>query len=429
MYFLLSENIQRWLHENLSTFFTNEKIITYLIFSTLLILVLLFSALLHYFVRFLLRFFLKKFRNKIQISFFKYLRKRRFAHRVAQIIPVMFLLNYIPIIFANFENQIQTLLKIVESYFVFVFIWIVLALVRSVIDALKEKPAFKEKPMESWLQVIYIVLICIGIFLIYNIFTDKPFWELVTYLGAASAILLLIFKDMILGFVASITVTTNDMVRIGDWITMPECNADGDVIEINLNTVKVQNFDKTITTIPTYKLISNSFQNWRGMQKSGGRRMKRSINIIQSTVRFVEEDDLIRLSQIQEISGYIAQRRTEIEQYNTEKHIDKRVLINGRNMTNLGLFRKYADYYLKNHPRINKNLTLMVRQLATTSKGIPIEIYAFTDTTIWLEYEGIQSDIFDHLIAAVPYFDLEIFEDLHNIPQRQRKQIIPNEHS
>lgn len=417
----LTSEFQQWLKDSFSTLDMSENTIRYLTFWILFFLTFFVAVVLQYFVRLTLRRSFEHFKDRVKYPFFKYLRERRFPHRVAQLIPISFLMNAIPEVFVDFKNWIGFLEKIVEAYCVLVIIWIIMSLIKSIIDALREKPAFKEKPMESWIQVIYITLVFIGVFFIYNIFTDRPIVELLGYLGAASAILLLIFKDTILGFVASITVTTNDMVRIGDWITMPESNADGDVIEINLNTVKVQNFDKTITTIPTYKLISNSFQNWRGMQKSGGRRMKRSINIIQSTVRFVEEADLDRLAKIQEISGYIAERRKEIEEYNAEKHIDKRVLINGRNMTNLGLFRKYADYYLKNHPRVNKDLTSMVRQLATTSKGIPIEIYAFTDTINWIEYEGIQSDIFDHLIAAVPYFDLEIFEDLHNIPERQRK--------
>lgn len=393
----------------------------WIVLGILLCITLIVAIVLQYMVRSILRWGVEKAKDRVTYPFLKYLRERRFPHRLAKLIPISFLMGAIPIVFSDFGMWVAFFEKLLSSYLVFAIISIIMSLVKSVIDALREKPAFKEKPMESWVQVIYITLICIGICFVFNIFTNRSILELLGYLGAASAILLLIFKDTILGFVASITVTTNDMVRIGDWITMPECNADGDVIEINLNTVKVQNFDKTITTIPTYKLISNSFQNWRGMQKSGGRRMKRAINLIQSTVRFVEEEDLVRLSNIQEIAEYIKERRKEIEEYNAEKHIDKRVLINGRNMTNLGLFRKYADYYLKNHPRINKNLTCMVRQLATTSKGIPIEIYAFTDTINWVEYEGIQSDIFDHLIAAVPYFDLEIFEDLHNIPQRQRK--------
>ncbi|MDO4880278.1 MAG: mechanosensitive ion channel [Capnocytophaga sp.] len=414
------QNFEQWIEKELTSLGFSTETSGNIAFIILLIVITLTALLLQVAIRWAIRGVVERIKDNSKFPVFKYLRERRFPHQLAQIFPILFLLEVIPIAFVHFPRSGMFITKIIQAYSVFAVIWIILAFARSVMDSLKEKPAFREKPMESWAQVIYITLVCIGFFFIYNIFTDKSLGELFTYLGAASAILLLIFKDTILGFVASITVTTNDMVRIGDWITMPESNADGDVIEINLNTVKVQNFDKTITTIPTYKLISASFQNWRGMQNAGGRRIKRSIYIIQSTVRFVEEPDLIRLAKIQEIEGYITERRKEIEEYNSEKRADKRVLINGRNMTNLGLFRKYADYYLKNHPRINKKLTMMVRQLAATSKGIPLEIYAFTDTTNWVEYETIQSDIFDHLIAAVPFFDLEIFEDLHNIPNKKQ---------
>ncbi len=412
-------NIEQWIETKLASWGINIETSVNISFIILLFAITIMVIVLQIVIRWAIRGIVERIKDNSKYSVFKYLRERRFPHQLAQIFPILFLLEVVPIVFSHFPRAGGFITKMIQAYSVFAVIWIILAFARSVMDSLKEKPAFREKPMESWAQVIYITLVCIGFFFIYNIFTDKSLGELFTYLGAASAILLLIFKDTILGFVASITVTTNDMVRIGDWITMPESNADGDVIEINLNTVKVQNFDKTITTIPTYKLISASFQNWRGMQNAGGRRIKRSIYIIQSTVRFVEEPDLIRLAKIQEIEGYITERRKEIEEYNSEKRADKRVLINGRNMTNLGLFRKYADYYLKNHPRINKKLTMMVRQLAATSKGIPLEIYAFTDTTNWVEYETIQSDIFDHLIAAVPFFDLEIFEDLHNTPNKK----------
>jgi len=218
------------------------------------------------------------------------------------------------------------------------------------------------------------------------------------------------FKDAIMGFVASVQVTSNDMVRIGDWITMPKYGADGDVIEITLTTVKVSNFDKTITTIPTYALISDSFQNWRGMIRSGGRRIKRAIIIKQSSIRYIADDELVRFKKIQGISDYIDQRQEEICKHNEAIHADRSIPVNGRNLTNAGLFRRYAEWYLKNHPGTNKKMILMVRQLAPTEIGIPIELYVFTNTTNWVEYEYIMADIFDHLIAAVRYFDLHIYE-------------------
>jgi miniconductance mechanosensitive channel len=220
----------------------------------------------------------------------------------------------------------------------------------------------------------------------------------------------LVFKDTILGFVASIQVSVNDMVRIGDWITFQKYGADGDVIEINLATVKVRNFDHTITTIPTYALISDSFKNWRGMTQSGGRRIKRALNIRMSSVRHLNETDINKLLNIDLIKDYIIQKSDDITAYNTENDFDKTLLINGRNLTNIGVFRKYIESYIENHSAINKDLIIMARQLEPTEKGLPIEIYAFSSDKRWQNYEYIIADIFDHVIAATSTFDLKIYE-------------------
>lgn len=246
--------------------------------------------------------------------------------------------------------------------------------------------------------------------MILAIVTETDIWKFLTGLGAASAVLLLIFRDTILGFVASIQVSINDMVRIGDWITFEKYGADGDVIEINLATVKVQNFDKTITTIPTYALISDSFKNWRGMQSSGGRRIKRAIILKQQRIRFLTETDIEQLKKISLIKAYLENRQAKIKASNEEKEVDKSQIINGRNLTNLGVFRKYIETYLESHSAINDEMTLMTRQLAPTPKGIPLEIYAFSGDKRWENYEYIMADIFDHILAAVPYFDLEVYE-------------------
>ena len=229
-------------------------------------------------------------------------------------------------------------------------------------------------------------------------------------MGALSALILLIFKDTLLGFVASIQVTINDTVRIGDWITMKNCNADGDVIEINLSTVKIRNFDNTITSIPTYKLVSDSFINWRGMSESGGRRIKRALLIRVSSIHFVNDLQLQKLLKIERIAPYISQRKNEIDEENNAKGTDKSLLLNGRNMTNIGLFRRYALAYLQNHPEINNDLTVMVRQLAPSPEGVPLEVYVFVKDKVWVNYERIMSDIFDHLLAALPFFELQCFE-------------------
>jgi miniconductance mechanosensitive channel len=242
------------------------------------------------------------------------------------------------------------------------------------------------------------------------ILTGVSFLKFATTLGAASAIIILIFKDTILGFVASIQVSINDMVRIGDWITFEKYGADGDVTEINLATVKVQNWDMTITTIPTYALISDSFKNWRGMLNSGGRRIKRSVIIKVSTIKFLDAEDIEKLKKIELVSDYLTSASKSISDYNKAHNVDKSVLINGENLTNFGIFRKYLQTYIDNHKGINKDMLLMVRQLEPTAQGIPMEIYAFSEDKRWENYEFLIGDIFDHVLAAVKYFDLEIYE-------------------
>ena len=277
-------------------------------------------------------------------------------------------------------------------------------------DFLKTLKNFKDKPIDSYIQVIMIFVWFIGVMVIFSFLSGKDISTFMATLGALSAVILLIFKDTLLGFVASIQVTINDTVRIGDWISMNTYNADGDVIEINLSTVKVQNFDNTITSIPTYKLVSDSFINWRGMSESGGRRIKRALLIRVSSILFVDEEQLNKMKKIERIAPYVAQKKTDIETENRANGTDKSLLLNGRNMTNIGLFRRYALAYLQNHPEVNKNLTVMVRQLPPSSEGVPLEVYVFVKDKVWVNYERIMSDIFDHLLAAIPYFDLECFE-------------------
>lgn len=229
-------------------------------------------------------------------------------------------------------------------------------------------------------------------------------------LGAMTAILLLVFKDPILGLVAGIQLSANKMLNLGDWLEMPKYEADGEVIDISLTTVKIRNWDKTITTIPTYALISDSFKNWRGMSESGGRRIKRAIHIDATSVHFLSEEDIARLRKAQLLSDYMEQKRMEIDSYNREQHIDTSLPVNGRRLTNLGTFRAYLTAYLKANPHIHSDMTQMVRQLQPGAEGIPIEIYAFTNDTEWLAYENIQADIFDHIFAVLPEFDLRVYQ-------------------
>lgn len=329
---------------------------------------------------------------------------------IAQLIPFTLIYKSVPIILQRFDYWEEIFGKFVGVYIVLLVLWIIRTLLNTTQDYLKHIPRFSDKPVDSFIQVIMIVLWMFGISVIISKIFGISQKEMLTILGAVSAIVILIFRDTILGFVASVQVAINDMVRIGDWITMDRYGADGDVIEINLATVKVRNFDNTTTTIPTYSLSSDSFHNWRGMLNSDGRRIKRHILIKGSTIRFLENKELDELQKIELVRPYIQSRKAEIDRYNTAHAIDKSLAINGRNMTNLGLFRKYINQYLHQHPSLNKNMIMLCRQLQPTSQGMPLEVYAFSSDKRFENYEYIMADIFDHIIASVPYFYLELYE-------------------
>ena len=332
------------------------------------------------------------------------------AKYIAHLIPLLFIYKSVPIILENFVYWESIFGKLVEIYIVLLSLWIIKTIFNALRDHLKQNPRYSDKPIDSYIQVIMIVLwIFAFIFVVSKIFDVKTGTMLGTF-GAVSAIIILIFRDTILGFVASVQVSLNDMVRIGDWITFDKFGADGDVIEINLATVKVRNFDNTTTTIPTYSMISDSFRNWRGMLNSDGRRIKRHILIKASSIRFLDVNELQDLKKIQLISNYINLRQTEIDKFNKTHQVDKSVLINGRNMTNFGVFRKYITQYLSQYPGLNKDMILLCRQLQPTPQGVPLEIYTFSNDKRFENYEYIMADIFDHVFASIRYFDLEIYE-------------------
>lgn len=332
------------------------------------------------------------------------------AKYIAHLIPFLFIYKSVPIILEKYDYWESVFGKMVGVYIVLLSLWIVRSILKATSDFLKEQPRFSDKPIDSYIQVIMIVLWIFSIGVIISEIFDINKNTLLGVLGAISAIIILIFRDTILGFVASVQVSLNDMVRIGDWITFDKFGADGDVIEINLATVKVRNFDNTTTTIPTYSLISDSFRNWRGMLKSDGRRIKRHILVKAKSIRFLNEEELFKMKKIQLISDYVDSKQLEINKYNKTYNVDKSLSINGRNITNFGLFRKYITNYLEHYPGINKNMILLCRQLQPTAQGIPLEIYAFSKDQRFEQYEHIMADIFDHIIASVAYFDLEIYE-------------------
>lgn len=403
-------HVSQYTYQLLLKWGIQESLAVYINLFALLTLLVLLVYLLQYLVRRLLRITLIRIAKRSRVDFFHHLLENRFPHFLALSVPLILVKNAIPAVFLHFPALISPLNQLADIYMVIIIIWMIMSLLRSGADSLRKKTAFREKPIESYLQVIRIFLFLFGAIVMFSNLTGKSPLVFFSAMGAISAVLLLMFKDTIMGFVASIQVSANDIVRIGDWITMTKYGADGDVIEINLTTVKVQNFDKTITTIPTYSLISDSFQNWRGMQEAGGRRIKRAIYIKQSTIRFITDEEAEAFKKIQTLSTYIDHRKKDIDKNNERIGADKSLLINGRNLTNAGLYRKYIDNYISNHSGTHKRMTMMVRHLAPTATGLPIEIYAFTSSTKWADYEYIMADIFDHLLASARYFDLEIFE-------------------
>ena len=332
------------------------------------------------------------------------------AKYIAYSIPLLFVYKSVPLILNNFVYWESIFGKMLEVYIVLWILWIIRTVFNALRDHLKQNPKFSDKPIDSYIQIIMIVLWVFGVIIIVSEIFDIDKKSLLAILGAISAVIILVFRDTILGFVASVQVSLNDMVRIGDWITFDKFGADGDVIEINLATVKVRNFDNTTTTIPTYSLISDSFRNWRGMLDSDGRRLKRHVLIKAKSIRFLNATELQKLKKIQLISSYIDTKQVEIEKHNQQFNIDKSLAINGRNLTNFGLFRKYITKYLEDYPGINKEMILLCRQLQPTSHGIPLEIYAFSKDKRFENYEYIMADVFDHIFASIVYFDLEIAE-------------------
>ena len=387
----------------------SRSIATYvsLFFNIILLCILVYGLFIVF--RFILVTILTIVSQNTKTKFDDLLVSNKTAKYVSYLFPLTFVVRSVPVILDKFEYWEVIFSQGVRAYIVLMILWIIRSIFNTIRDYLKLKPRYSDKPIDSFIQVIMIVLWMMGITIIVSKLFDIDQKELLTILGAISAVIILIFRDTILGFVASVQVAINDMVRIGDWITMERYGADGDVIEISLATVKVRNFDNTITTIPTYSLSSDSFQNWRGMLNSDGRRIKRHIIIKASSIRFLKEEELAEFKKIEFLSAYIDTRKAEIDNYNNSHKIDKSLAINGRNLTNLGLFRKYITQYLQNTPGINKDMTMICRQLQSTPYGVPLEVYAFSKDKRFENYEYIMSDIFDHVIASVSYFDLEIF--------------------
>jgi len=305
----------------------------------------------------------------------------------------------------------ETVVQNVAAAFMILTIILAITGALNLVNALySRRPESRQRPIKGYIQVGKIVLYAAAAILVVATLLDRSPLLLISGLGAMAAVLLLVFKDTILSLVASVQLTSNDMIRVGDWIEMPQLNANGDVIDLALHTVKIQNFDKTITTIPTWRLINESFVNWRGMQESGGRRIMRAILLDQTAIRFLTPEEREGLKRFALLDVYLGQKDKELEAWNESLVKSGRDPVNTRRLTNVGTFRAYVQAYLKVHPGIAKEKTLMVRQRDPTPEGLPLEIYAFANTVVWEDYEAIQSDIFDHVLSILPEFDLRLFQ-------------------
>jgi len=336
--------------------------------------------------------------------------KNQVFRRLCLLIPAYLIRYFVAQALPSYPVLTSVIVMVTKIYEVFIYSRVLDAALTTLNDIYDTYEVSKSKPIKGFIQVLKTVIYIVCFLLIIAILTNKQLSNILIGLGTLSAVLMLVFKDPILGFVGGLQLTVNDMLRIGDWIVMEKSKADGEVLEIGLTTVKVQNWDKTITTIPTYSLISDSFTNWRGMENSGGRRIARSFVIDIDTIKFCTPEMLERYKKFQLVTKYITDKEKEIEEYNKLNNIDDSNLVNGRRQTNIGIFRAYLNEYLAQSPYVNKDMTFMVRQLAPTEYGIPLQIYAFSANKEWIKYENIQSDIFDHVFAVVTMFDLKIYQ-------------------
>ena len=333
--------------------------------------------------------------------------ERHVLRRLSMLVPIVVLYYAADAL----PGSPETVRQLLNSTLTAALVLLAGAVITAFQDIYSELESCRELPIKSYAQIVKIILYVLGGLATIAVLTGKSPWVLLSGIGALMAVIVLVFRDTILSLVASVNIASNRLVKVGDWIEAPAFDADGDVIDIALHTIKVQNWDKTITTIPTHKLVDNSFKNWQGMQESGGRRIKRAIRVDMSSIRFCDEEMLERFRRFQLIHDYVTQRQVEVDEDNRAQQVDTTQIINGRRLTNVGTFRAYVAAYLRQHPKIHQDMTFLIRQLPPGENGLPIEIYVFTADTVWANYEAIQADIFDHLLAVMPAFYLRVFQN------------------
>ena len=373
-------------------------------------LVLILAVIAFVFAKRVLVHFIHKLFTKTSSDLDDILVRRKVFSRLAYLAPSWVIYKLMPAVLTDYSTLASIAEIAVSIYFVLIIALVIDSVINCLMDVYRSFPISRQIPIRSFGQVAKLIVYFVAVITIISLVIGESPLKLFAGLGAMTAVLMLIFKDPILGFVAGIQLSYNKMVGLGDWVEIPQHNADGDILEIGLTTVKVRNFDNTITTVPTQSLINESFKNWRGMQESAGRRIKRSIFVDINSIGFCDEERLTRYSKIDYISEYIELKKEELDKYNTEHVNEQESLVNGRRITNVGTFRAYILAYLKNHSQINQKLTVLVRQLSPSDAGLPIEIYAFSSEKDWIKYEAIQADIFDHLFAVAGEFDLDLFQ-------------------
>ncbi|UCG27878.1 MAG: mechanosensitive ion channel [Bacteroidales bacterium] len=405
-YSFLSQKFIEWLvqlgfSENMAIF------IKIIVFSAIIIFL---SILANWLARKIIITLEKNIIRKTKVKWDDIFLEKKVFNRLSHIAPALIIYFTVEIAFREYPEFAVGVQKATYIYILLAVLLVTDSFINSLHTIYTTLPVAENRPIKGYVQVVKIILYFVAILLVISIVFNIRMGKLFTGLGAVAAVLLLVFKDTILGFVASIQMAAYQMVKPGDWIEMPSRKADGTVIDISLNTVKVQNWDKTIITIPTYAMVSESFQNWKGMEESGGRRIKRSVNLDMKSVKFCTPEMLEKFKKIHFLKDYIKQKEEELSRYNKENDIDDSIVVNGRRITNLGTFRKYVEEYLKNHSSIHNDMTFLVRHLQPTDKGIPMEIYVFSNDQRWANYEAIQADIFDHLLAVIPEFELQVFQ-------------------
>ena len=403
------ENLITWYRGILEAGGLSDKMLVFIENATIIIVTLGIALLADFIVKRIIINGITKITQRTKNDWDDILVKRKVFNRLAHLAPAIIIFYSLQYVF-NAADLVTLLGNITQTYMVIVVLMVIDATLNAVLEIYRKLPISKGREIKGYLQVIKIFFYFAGIIIIISIFSGEAPKALLTGVGAMAAVLMLVFKDTILGFVASIQLSANNMVNLGDWISMPKYNADGDVIDISLNTVKVQNWDKTIATIPTYALVSESFNNWKGMEESGGRRIKRALNIDMNSVGFLSPEQIEKFRKYHLLNDYITAKENEISEYNKSLNLDDSIVTNGRRMTNLGTFRAYLENYLHNHPKIRQDMTFLVRYLQATERGIPLEIYVFSNDQAWANYEAIQADIFDHTLAILPEFELRAFQ-------------------